>query len=270
MRSIKKRIFSVLLFCTLILCLCIVSTLTAAVADVYGDYEYTISNGAVTITKYIGGGSAVEIPSKLDGYPVREIGRYAFRQLTNNTEIYSNLENINVLQKFTTPSDSVTSIFIPASVKKIDASSIVLWTLESITVDKANKYYASVNGILFSKDMKTLYLYPANHPDTSFVVPSSVTTLSASFRNCEKLESVILPENLTSIPKSLFNGCQSLKQVLIPESVTYIGPSAFGACMSLASIRIPDGVTAIYSLTFAACPDLSSIYIPALYSRQCY
>src|SRR5678816_939367 len=42
------------------------------------DFEYTIENGTITITKYIGSGGAVIIPAAFGGVPVTRIGTNAF------------------------------------------------------------------------------------------------------------------------------------------------------------------------------------------------
>jgi hypothetical protein len=43
---------------------------TATAAAQSGDFTYTTSNGAVTITGYTGAGGAVEIPAQISGLPV--------------------------------------------------------------------------------------------------------------------------------------------------------------------------------------------------------
>ena len=46
--------------------------LSAAIAQ--GQFNYTINNGAITITEYTGTGGAVTIPSTIAGLPVTSIG----------------------------------------------------------------------------------------------------------------------------------------------------------------------------------------------------
>ena len=50
-------------------------------------FEYTISNGEVTITKYIGSDTAVVIPSAIEGYPVTSIGDSAFYSCSSLTSV---------------------------------------------------------------------------------------------------------------------------------------------------------------------------------------
>ena len=54
-----------------LLCLAAFAALftVSALAATEGDYEYTVTDGAATITKYTGPGGDVAIPSELGGYP---------------------------------------------------------------------------------------------------------------------------------------------------------------------------------------------------------
>ena len=49
------------------------------VQSVQGDFEYTVSDGTVTITKYTGAGGDVTVPETIDGMAVTVIGKEAFR-----------------------------------------------------------------------------------------------------------------------------------------------------------------------------------------------
>jgi hypothetical protein len=68
------------------------------------------------------------------------------------------------------------------------------------------------------------------------------------------LESVTIPESVTSIGKYAFYGCENLKEVNLPESVTSIQSYVFGKCSSLESLTLPVGVLVINSKAFY-CDD---------------
>lgn len=94
----------------------------------------------------------------------------------------------------------------------------------------------------------------------SVYIPDSVTTLrEAALSNCENLTSVHLPSGITVIKDSMFFGDSSLVDVVIPESVTTIEYWAFNQCTALTSIVIPDSVTTLAWGAFSGCKKLSNV-----------
>jgi len=81
-------------------------------------------------------------------------------------------------------------------------------------------------------------------PVQSVVIPDSVTSIAASaFMSASSLKSVSLPSNLTSIGTNAFYGA-SLESLSIPSTVTSIGSNAFFA-NNITSLTIPDSVTSM-------------------------
>ena len=66
---------------------------------------------------------------------------------------------------------------------------------------------------------------------------------------------------MTTIGNEAFYGCSSLQSITIPESVTSIEEGAFEDCSSLQSITIPESVTTIGSYAFCNCSSLKKIYV---------
>ena len=62
-----------------------------------------------------------------------------------------------------------------------------------------------------------------------------------SFRN-QKIESYIIPDNVTSIGENAFAYCKTLTSIILPNSIKSIGAGAFSGCTSLACIIIPENV----------------------------
>ncbi len=81
-----KKILSIILTISFVLSLTITEPATAFAAQ-SGDFTYSISNSAATITGYTGAGGEVVIPDMLGGYPVKTIGQYAFKDSTAITGI---------------------------------------------------------------------------------------------------------------------------------------------------------------------------------------
>ena len=97
----------------------------------------------------------------------------------------------------------------------------------------------------------------------SVTIPDSVTSIgSYAFYSCYLLSSVTIPDSVTSIGNNAFNSCYSLASLAIPDVVISIGSSAFSGCCLLSSVTIPDSVTSIGSNTFNNCYSLQSVTIP--------
>ena len=102
----------------------------------------------------------------------------------------------------------------------------------------------------------------ATNKITKVIIPETVTTLGrGAFYMCDSLESINIPNSVTSIEEYAFSG-SSLKSINIPNSVTSIGNYAFEGCHSLKSIDVSDSVTSIGEYAFSDCYSLKSINIP--------
>lgn len=77
----------------------------------------------------------------------------------------------------------------------------------------------------------------------------------------EKLQTILLPDNLTTIGVRAFNKCVSIDTLIIPDPVHTIGDYAFENCKNLTCVKLPSSLTTIGSL-FSNCQRLSRIDIP--------
>ncbi len=148
----------------------------------------------------------------------------------------------------------LTEITIPANVDEIVPSAFSctgsnIMNISKIEVDPDNKYYKSVDGILFSKDGKNIVRYPAARSG-SYTIPADVNTLSdGAFAHSTKLTSVTIPEGVADIPENAFTYCTSLAEVKLPSSLKTIAKWGFEAT-ALTAIDIPEGVTSIDAHAF--------------------
>ena len=90
------------------------------------------------------------------------------------------------------------------------------YQLMEVNVDLANATYASYNGMLLTKDMKT-FLYCPGGRSGQCVIPNSVTTIGGGWRgfDCQGLTSVIIPSKVEYINDEAFYGCNALTLVKI-------------------------------------------------------
>lgn len=97
----------------------------------------------------------------------------------------------------------------------------------------------------------------------SITLPNTVTSIeSRAFDNCS-ITSITIPDSVTSIASCAFVDCSSLTNVTIPKSITRIEDHVFYGCTGLKSVTIPNSVTSIGEEAFAYCESLKSVTIPS-------
>ena len=91
------------------------------------------------------------------------------------------------------------------------------------------------------------------------IMPEYLTTTGSGTFMDSPLSSITLPKNLTSIDDNAFNGCGGLRDISIPSGVTSIGKGAFKGC-GLKEFTLPKQVTEITDEMFFNC-SLQHIYL---------
>ena len=99
----------------------------------------------------------------------------------------------------------------------------------------------------FSTEDNGSPLYDIHHYNIqSVTIPESVTSIGQSaFEDCFSLYSLIIKDAATSIGESAFNGCSALTTLSLGENITTIGDYAFQRCSYLTNVTIPQSVTSI-------------------------
>ena len=187
---------------------------------------------------------------------------------------------------------ALTKVFIPQTINDFGLSRtdvlernlfVGCTALEYIEVEEGNPVFCSVDGVLFDREKRSLFTYPAAATRTSYTVPESVKDIAYSafahnqhlvnvtipdevtdmgtsvFNGCTNLEEVRLSPNLKSLPGYLFSHCEHLKSVTIPQGVTNLGLGVFSGCASLTSMTMPESVVSTDYAVFEDCTSLSEV-----------
>ncbi len=246
---------------------------------------YTTNSGAITITGFTGSPVNVIVPASTNGYPVVNIGSFAFNgcySLTNIT-IPNSITNIGTYAFDNC--HSLTNITIPASVTSIGtfafANCFNLTSFifpNSITNINSAVFYgcpALTNVVIPNSVISISEGAFSDCGLMNLAIPASVTSVDGeSFYNCFKLMSITVAANnpnYSSLNGVLFNKNQTTlvlfplgqattnSSYIIPNNVTSIGAGAFEICTSLKNVTIPAGVTNIGYEAFDNCTNLTSV-----------
>lgn len=97
----------------------------------------------------------------------------------------------------------------------------------------------------------------------SVELPDGLTTIEGSaFHNCASLKKVTFGDGLVSIGQRAFSYCPLIESIDLPDTVKTIGESAFDECDSLKTANIGTGVTNLGDYAFSRCDALESIVLP--------
>lgn len=213
-----------------------------------------------------------------------EIGEAAFAECSSLTEI-SLPEGLVKINDYAFQNTAITSLYLPSTIQVISTlADFKCYSLTSIIVASGNAWFTSADGILFSKDMKTLILYPAGKESGSYTIPASVETVgSYSFKYARLNQIVIpsgvktlesgcfmrslitslsIPDSVTSIDSWICTECQNLETLSIGSGLKALGYQAFEYCYSLKNVTLGKNLTDLDYLAFSYCSSLKEITIP--------
>lgn len=176
-------------------------------------------------------------------------------------------DNLEIIEYAVFSHTLIESIFIPENVRKITESFEEASHLQEIIIADNNPYYQSIDGVIFSEDSDTLYVFP-NGRTENYTIPKNTRHIAANaFRGCH-VNYVEIPESITEISELAFYDCD-IKVVNLPEGCTKIGQSAFSSCKHLERIYIPSSIKRIDYRAFAFLPKLKEVYIAATNPPSC-
>ena len=158
------------------------------------------------------------------------------------------------------------SVSLPSTVAKMTATNeksdanpfAFCENLEEIYVAEGNKAYKSDGNCVMRREDNTLVV-----GCKASKIPSYTEHIGRFAFQGAALESVALPEGVTSIEDYAFAHNDRLKEITLPQSLTSIGKYAFLWCAALESIALPDGVTSVGNNAFSTCISLKELALGA-------
>ena len=195
--------------------------------------------------------TVIYLPRIINGLTVKAVGEEAFKDNTSITYVYMP-DSISLIDKKAFYGcTELGEVTLPGDTQSTAASGI-------------QNFFPTINAEIkaINTGKKSALNTKAGGAGTRGETGEELVIGEAAFQNCTSLESITIPDTVTSIGNSAFQFCSSLTNVSIPESVTTIGESAFQECTNLESIILPDGITTIGESAFYGCSSLKSMEIP--------
>ncbi|MDR2906799.1 MAG: leucine-rich repeat protein [Bacteroidales bacterium] len=206
--------------------------------------------------------------TKLVLYPYARTGAYTIPANVTTLGEYAFYGNPNLEQ-----------ITIGSAITTIEMGALAACPKLSINVDAGNTAFALVDGVLFSKDLKTLVQYPIGKEAEAYTVPDGVSAIADEAFNGSAITAVTFPESLTTIGDYAFQDCNGLEDITLGSSITTLGDGAFYYCAGLtkvvclnptppalggtyvfsgvpAFIEVPEGSVAAYKAAWPAYANL--------------
>jgi len=185
------------------------------------DFSYSLNSekNGIILEKYTGENLFLVIPSKVEGYPVVQIGKYTS----------------------TIPSDALFAnayfVIIPEGVKIIGNGAFkeVLHAVFPSTLEKIGEFAFSGKDVFDNISMTILDL-----SGTSLIEIGNI-----AFLGMHELKIVKLPNTLEIIKSAAFSNNSVLTDINLPANIKRIEHGAFHNCKELNNIIIPDSITQI-------------------------
>ena len=268
------------------------STVYEATVDGY-KYEYKVNGGNATITKFLGpvnptnnGPYNITIPEKLGEYgkyTVTAIGNRAFYCCSDLTEVTipqsvtsigerafaacRNLDSVTINDAATSIGDYAftechlkTTLSLGKKITTIGEGAFYYCTeLGSVTIPQS---VTSIGDYAFGE---CIHLKKLSFGEKSFGenIETNIQTIgNYAFNHCNDLESVTIPQSVTSIGKDAFRFCNNMKSLTINGAIESMGARAFAGCISLKTLSLGENIKRIGHFAFADCSSLTNVTIP--------
>ena len=203
-----------------------------------GDWEYKINDtgeNTISIVKYYGNETDLNVPDEIDGKTVTEINQKAIDQ--------TSLHTISLPKTLTYIGDSdfshaknLTSI----EVRDSEYGKTRFWTDENGVLYGYVDHHTDVDQTTYNKYLELL-CYPSAKSEKSYTVNDKVTAIAGNaFSNCFYLEKINLGNGVRKLGVGAFLNCMSIQSITIPKNVQKIGYNVAYCCDKLAAYHVDE------------------------------
>jgi len=242
--------------CYNLMSITISNAITSIGNDVFGGCSsltsITIPNSVTSIGKnafyHCDGLTTITIPNS-----VTSIGSWAFAWCKGLTSVSVPNSVTSIGEYAFYNSESLTAISIPSSVTFIDNMAFADCSkLSSITVDSYNPNYSSYDGVLFNKALTSLIQYPAGKSNTSYNIPSKVTSIGANaFDHVSALLTITIPNPVSSIGTEAFYYSKNLNSIYVynttPANIKLDNNAFYSVPTVTCTLYVPTGSKTLYA-----------------------
>lgn len=162
-----------------------------------------------------------------------------------------------------------TEIMLEGGGQNEDSAFFMCSSIEKFVIDASNnKYKTDADGVIFSKDGKTLIQYPLGRAEESYKIADGVEKIAANAfkwhqqdkENANNLKSVEFPNSLKTVENNAFM-CSGLESVSMPADVNW-GTGVFQLNENLKEVTINEGVKEIPDMFFYGLENLEKVNLP--------
>ena len=214
-----------------------------------GVYKYAVyDDGTAVIIQHTGDELEIVVPDMIGGYPVVEIGPYAFEGNMRATSVkMGNKLEIICAGAFNDCAE-LKNVEIPETV----------WSIEPDAFTGTPWYNSLTEEEFVIVGDSVLLRYNGN--DTTVVIPDTVKHTSSAFMGNEAVKDVTVPDSVYTIGCATF-ASSTVSRVHLGNNVVLIDGSAFAYCYELCYINMPDSLKEIGTYAFCSCPRLNYVRI---------
>ena len=141
----------------------------------------------------------------------------------NRTKTFEIPENSNWIRGYCLLRDCkyIENVIVPTDITTLVTGGLCYCpNLKNIYVNEDNPNFCDIDGILYSKDRKTLLYYPRGIKEPTYNIYKNTETIgSTSFWGNIYLTNITIPDNVYKIDVGAFFNCENLKEITLPKNI---------------------------------------------------